>query len=185
MRRADRGGRWLALALVCASGGACVLDASAEVPPIAITLPGITLPGNPLGAALGDVALATTFTDEVGELALPAGLVREVRVLDIAVASSDGVTDLGFIRRLRVLIRGTGQAVAALDPVEVAAYDRDDRTLPAGATLLATGGAAANLLAQWNAQPLAFTVEATGVMPPAAWTIDVTMRVAVKIAVEP
>jgi hypothetical protein len=184
MRRPIDRGRWLLLA-ACAAGAGCVLDASAEVPPIEITEPGITLPGNPLGAALGEIALATTFTDEVGELALPAGLVREVRVLDIAVRSSDGVTDLGFIRRLRILVKGTAGAVAADAPVEVAVYDRDQHDLPAGARLVATGGAGANLLAQWNAQPLAFTVEATGAMPPADWTVDVTVRVAVAIEVEP
>jgi hypothetical protein len=178
-------GRWLALAAACAAAG-CVLDASAEVPPIALTERGITLPGNPLGAELGDVALATSYTDEVGDLALPAGIVREVHVLDIAVASSDGATDLGFIRSLRILLEGSADdAAAALAPVEVAAYARDERKLPAGARLVATGGAAANLVAHWNAQPLTFRIEATGAMPPAAWTVDVTVRVAVTIAVEP
>jgi hypothetical protein len=179
-----RGRSALLVGLACASG-ACVLDATAEVPPIAITQPHITLPGNPLSAALGDVALTTTFTDQLGQLPLPEGLVQDVRVLDIAVASSDRVTDLGFIRSLRILIKGTGAAVAAMPPAEVAVYERGDRSLPAGAKLVASGGATTNLLAHWNAQPLQFTVEVAGAMPPAAWTVDVTVRLGVTIAVDP
>jgi hypothetical protein len=169
-----------ALLLGLATTG-CVVSADADLPLVEISHPGVAVPALPAGDIDNDQSWSFTFTQAVGQLKVPSGLVPSVREVETLVSASDGVTDLGFIHDLRITVNGTGEGASGLAPSEVAVYQHPSAA-PTGPILVAPAGDTSRLLDHWKAQPLLFTVSVAGQLPADPWSIDLAVRVGLRLS---
>jgi hypothetical protein len=171
--------RFALLLALTATG--CVVSADADLPLVEISRPGIAVPALPAGDVDTDQSWSFSFSQVVGQLKVPAGLVPSVREVQTLVSATDGATDLGFIHDLRINVSGIGASASGLAPSEVAIYQHPSAA-PTGPVLVAPGGDTSQLLDHWKAQPLLFTVTVSGQLPPQPWSIDLAVRVGLTLS---
>jgi hypothetical protein len=168
--------RWIgtiaAGAVALASG--CALSAEGELPEVEVTQRDIAIPGAPLDADGGEVTLPVTFRQQPTRLGLQGATFSRVEILGIQIAATGGVTDLSFLRRLRVTATSPRAEAARRAPIEVVDYDRDAAT-EVGATLVLPSRPPADVTELWQDSSMLFTLEITGQLPTMAWSADVGM----------
>jgi hypothetical protein len=161
-------GLWLGLAAAAVSAG-CV-SAEGELADVDVTYGSLVFPG--AGAAAGREGTGSVpFRQKPPRLGLPKTAFESVRVLSITVTPTGGVSDLTFIRSARILATADGGDEA----IEIGRYERADDTdvMP---VLVMTNVAPVDVTSLWTATAITFTVEVTGVLPAAAWSADLVIK---------
>jgi hypothetical protein len=158
-----------ALGLALASG--CALSAEGELPEVEVTQRDIAIPGAPLDADGGEVTLPVTFRQQPPRLGLEGATFSRVEILGMQIAATGGVTDLSFLRRLRVTATSPKAEAARRAPIEVVNYQRAEGDI--GATLALPTGPPADVTELWQDSSMLFTLEITGQLPTVAWSADV------------
>ena len=158
------------LGLALASG--CALSAEGELPEVEVTQRDIAIPGAPLDADGGEVTLPVTFRQQPPRLGLEGATFSRVEVLGMQIAASGGVTDLSFLRRLRVTATSPKADAAKRAPIEIINYQRAVEG-DVGATLALPTAPPADVTELWQDSSMLFTLEITGQLPTVAWSADV------------
>jgi len=148
----------------------CALSAEATAPDIEVTERGLAVAGIPMAGRLGDVATQLSFTENLPSIDLPAGIDTSVKAVAIDLTATEGVTDLSFLRTLRVVMAPSAGTAA---PVELIDY-QNDGSATVGSVLTIPSKNPANILAEWNTKSAEFTIAVSGTLPEQSWKIDVT-----------
>jgi hypothetical protein len=179
--RLARRGRLAVAVLFVAGGGAlgsgCVLSAEGELPDVEVTTRDVAIPAAPLEAleAGRDVAIAVSFRQKPERAGLSKSNFAQVRVLSVQVTAKSGVSDLAFLRSLRVVATSPEATNMGLAPVEIARYERNGAA--GGTTLSIPSDPPADITQLWRSSEIVFTLQAVGQMPTVAWTADVGLHV--------
>ena len=96
----------------------CALSAEASVPDIEITQHGIAVAGIPMAGRLGDVATQLSFMENLPSIDLPAGIDTTVKAVAVDLTATEGVTDLSFLRTLRVVMAPSAGTAAPVELIE-------------------------------------------------------------------
>jgi hypothetical protein len=164
-----------AFALLSLSTGACMMQVEATVPEVEITQHDLKFDGVPLAAALGDVSVSKSFSQQHQRLELPDGLDTEVKALGVTLTAKSGIENFDFIKELRVTMSDDVHA-----PVELIDYTRVDGA-PSTNVLTMESKNPVNTLDQWKTDSATFTIEIAGALPPQDWKVDLSVRFAGKI----
>jgi hypothetical protein len=166
-----------ALVLFTAGAGGCMLSVEAQVPDIEVTEKNVMFAGVPATSLIGDVSMISSYSQKHPTLDLPAGLTSEVKVLDISLTATQGITNFDFIHLLRVSMSGDGDDTSAVELID---YQKDP-TATTGAVLTMPCTNPVNTLAQLKSDSTLFTIDVAGTLPTADWAVDVSVRFAGKI----
>jgi hypothetical protein len=151
------------LALVALPAFGCI-GAEADIPDIQVTQQGIAFEGAPVAGVEGSVT--TSYSQAHTKVDLPAGFEPEVKTLSVTIRAASGVADLSFIQHFRITMAPSDGGAA----IELGSYDQAG-TAPGKAIALTTLNPA-NILDAWKTDTAIFTLEVTGMLPTAAWTVD-------------
>jgi hypothetical protein len=164
----------MALLALAAPGltGACALSAEGDLPEVEVTERDIAIPAAPLDADGGEVTLTVGFRQAPVQLGLEGAKFSRVEILGLQIAATGGVSELTFLRRLRVTVTSPEASAAGRAPIEAVRYQRaaEDEV---GATLLVPSRPAADVTELWKGSALLFALEFTGQLPTVAWSADV------------
>jgi hypothetical protein len=166
----------LGLALFGFLAGGCVLAAEAELPDVEVMNHGIAIPAAPPEADSDVVSLSVTFKQKPNRVGLAKDAFRDVKILAVQLATTSGLNDLGFVHALRITATTKEAEAAGKKPVVIAQYTRGTKT-STGPSLEIPTDPPADITELWRANEVAFTLDATGVLPTVPWTADVGMRV--------
>lgn len=162
------------VSVLVASAGGCALSVEAEIPEIEVTHRGLMFEGAPIEIP-GEISMTKSFSQEHDKLDFPEGLGAEVKTLSITLKATSGVSDLSFIRYLRISMSGHEGHSA----IELGTYDADiDGS--SGAEITLTTLNPVNVLDAWKTESATFTLEVAGSLPTSSWTADITVRFAGK-----
>jgi hypothetical protein len=150
----------------------CALSAEGELPEVEVTERDIAIPAAPLDADGGEVTVAVAFRQPPVQVGLQGATFSRVHILGMQIAATGGVSDLTFLRRLRVTVTSPEADAARLAPVEVTRYQREAGE-EVGATLLVPTRPPADVTDLWKGSELVFLLEITGQLPTVAWSADV------------
>jgi hypothetical protein len=160
--------------ILAASTGGCALSVEAEIPEVEITHRGLMFEAAPIEIP-GEIAVSKSFSQEHGKLEFPEGLESEVKTLAITLKATSGVSDLSFIRYLRISMSAGAEHPA----IELGTYDADtDRS--SGPHITLTTLNPVNVLDAWKTESATFTLDVAGSLPTRSWTADITVRFAGK-----
>lgn len=161
------------VSVLAASTGGC-LSVEAEIPEVEITHRDLMFEGAPIEIP-GEIAVTKSFSQEHGKLEFPEGLESEVKTLAVTLKATSGVSDLSFIRYLRISMSAGAEHPA----IELGTYDADtDASSGAEITLKTLNPV--NVLDAWKTESATFTLEVAGSLPTRSWTADITVRFAGK-----
>jgi hypothetical protein len=163
-------------AAVNASGLGCVIAAEAELPDVEVASEGIAVPAAPAEADGNDVALTVGFRQKPNRAGLAKSSFSEVHVLSVNLKSSGGVSDLAFLKSLRVTATSTEAEAAGRPPIEISRYARVGAK-SVGPALQMSTDPPADITELWKAKELIFSLEVAGQLPTVPWTADVSLRV--------
>ncbi len=165
-------------ATLLASG--CAFSIDGELPNMTVSQQDVWFAPAPAHVDLGEQSLKITYTPAKTKLALPRDAFAEVKPLSVSVVPKRGVSDLTFVRSLRVSISTADPSIANPPaPVEIARYERDaDDNF---ADIIAPSSPGADLTDLWRAGNYTVTVEATGLLPQVGWSVDVNLNLSAKI----
>ena len=155
--------------------GGCALSAEGELPEVEVTEHDIAIPAAPLDADGGEVTQAVVFRQKPTRLGLEGASFSRVQILGFQLAATGGVTDLGFLRRLRVLATSLQAQAMGRAPVEAVRYQHSGE-VEVGPTLILPSEPPADVTELWRGTELIFTIEITGQLPTVAWSADVGLR---------
>jgi hypothetical protein len=164
-----------ALLVIALATGNCIISAEGELPDVEVTERDVAIPAAPLEADGSDVAISVVFKQKPARAGLPKDSFSEVRVLSVGVTAKSGISDLAFLKGLRVTATSAEATAAGFAPVEIARFERNGSS-GAGPTLLIAADPPADVTALWKSTEVVFTLAAVGQMPTTAWTADVGMR---------
>ena len=164
------------LALTLGAGG-CMVSVEAEIPDVEVTQKGLQFAGVPIGSALGDVSMSSTFSQEHDALDLPEGLTSEVKALEVSLTAREGITDFGFVRYLRLTMSDDSDNANAIELIN---YERDSSVPPSG-VLKVIAANPVNALEKLKTKSAQFTIEVAGTLPDHDWAADVTVRFGGKV----
>lgn len=170
----------LALVLCLTSG--CALSVEADLPDVEITQPDVQVPAVPAEAQLNDTSVAVPFVLSVHDrLRLRRDSYHEVRVREVRLTARTGVTDLSFLRALRITVAGGEPGQTTTAPVEIARYDGN---APASPTLVLPRNPPADVTAPFRADTQLVIIELAGTLPPRAWSADISVRLSATVRPE-
>ncbi len=175
-RQKPRAPALLGLALLAG----CALSAEGELPEVEVTERDLAIPAAPAEADGNEVSLAVSFRQQPARVGLQGASFSKVRVLGVQIATTGGLDDLSFLRRLRITATSPKAEAAREAPIEVAAYERSDDA-EVGATLTLTTDPPVDVTELWKDASLLFTLHITGELPTVAWSADVGMSFAATI----
>ena len=163
---------WLTslLAAALAAAGGCSLSVEADVSDVAVTQHDIAIAGLPMAGRLGDVSTHFSFTETLPALNLPTGTQSNLRSAKVDFVAKKGVTDLSFVKALRVTMTANGSDA----PLELLNYEKADGAV-VGATLSVDSLNTIDLLAQWKDKAV-FDIQVAGTLPEADWAVDLTVH---------
>jgi hypothetical protein len=166
-----------ALALASLSAGGCMLQVEADVPEVEVTQHDVVFQGvaAPAAAALGDVSLTQSFSQQHQKLELPAGLTTEVKAMGVTLSAKSGIDNFDFLKNLRVTMSdGVHPAVELIDYQAV-------EGAPSTNVLTIESANPVNTLDEWKTDSATFTLEVAGALPSSDWSLDVSVRFAGKL----
>ncbi|HEY0715804.1 MAG TPA: hypothetical protein VGF45_24180, partial [Polyangia bacterium] len=103
----------------------CVIAGEAELPDLEVVNSGITIPAAPPEADGSEVALTVAFQQKPNRAGLASNSFQDVHVNAVTVVATAGISDLSFVRSLRILASNpTAPAAKRQAPVEIARYQR-------------------------------------------------------------
>ena len=164
------------LALTLGAGG-CMVSVEAEIPDVEVTQRGLSFAGVPVGSALGDVSMTTSFSQEHDALDLPQGLTSEVKALEVSLTAKEGISDFGFVRYLRLTMSDDSNNTSAIELIN---YERDS-SVPPSNVLKMIAANPVNALEKWKTKSALFTIDVAGALPDHDWVADITVRFGGKI----
>jgi hypothetical protein len=164
------------IALALGAGG-CMVSVEAEIPDVEVTQKGLSFAGVPIGSALGDVSMTTSFSQEHDALDLPQGLTSEVKALEVSLTAKEGISDFGFVRYLRLTMSDDSDNTNAIELIN---YERDS-SVPASNVLKMIAANPVNTLEKWKTKSALFTIDVAGTLPEHDWVADITVRFGGKI----
>ncbi len=162
------------LASVAAMGG-CVFGMEADLPEIELTQSGLRFPAAPPLVTAGEAMVSARFITRTGRFELPAGAKTQVKSSHATLSSLSTGADLGFIRSVRVTVKGLGTGAPAIEPAEIARYERIPGAPAVGPVLTASAGVTSTLFEHWKAPQLQFTIELAGTLPDREWLGDLSV----------
>ncbi len=173
--RATQRGLLVPVVVVLGLSG-CLASAEAQIENVEVSQRGMSFPGIPQGALLGDVSTSYVFAIKPAKLSLPRAVRTEIVAADVTLRATSGVLDLAFIRTLRMTVQGkiVDSDLPELQPTQLAVYERSGDGV-VGPVLTMPNRDASNLLEHWKASTLLFTLEVAGTMPTLDWTADLTI----------
>jgi hypothetical protein len=123
--------------------------------------------------------MAKSFTQKKKKIEFPDGLASEVKTLSVSLRATGGVSDLAFIKYMRVTMAADDDSPA----IELGVYEPAPGTV-AGAEISLTTLNPVNVFEAWNTDSAKFTLEIVGALPEHDWTGDVTAHFSGKIRYE-
>jgi hypothetical protein len=169
----------LSAALLSLAAAGCGIGVEADVSDIQVTQRGLKFSGVAGASLAGDLSMAKSFTKEQKKIDFPDGLASEVKTLSVSLRAASGVTDLSFIKYMRVTMAADDGRAA----IELGVYEPRPGAV-AGAEISLTTLNPVNVFEAWNADRAKFTLEIVGTLPEHDWTGDVTAHFSGKIRYE-
>lgn len=169
-----------AAALTSAPG--CALSVEGELPAIEVTRRDIRIPAAPAeGRRLPDATVAVpVFVEPHDRLVLPREAYESVKIREVVLTARSGVSDLSFVRVLRMTINSLEGHSAGAAPVEMVTYERTQAYT--GPVLAIPATPPAEVVTPWRAPTVVINIEVTGTLPEEPWVLDVTARMAATIS---
>jgi hypothetical protein len=161
----------LVAALMVAALAGCA-QVEAEVPAAQVTQKGVAFYGMDSGAWSGEVSGTQSFTLSSDNLSWVKDLNSKVYLTEIDLRATSGVMDLGFVHFAHVTMADADQAGQTVELVE---YTRPEAYTPSP-LLVAPTPYPIDLSLIWTAKRILVTLTVAGVLPEAAWTVDVTLH---------
>jgi len=160
-----------ALSLAVWTGG-CVLSAEGDLPDVEVTQRDIEIPAAPPEADGTDILLAVSFEQKPPRAGINRDAFSDVHVTRVFLSAQSGVSELSFLKSLRVLATTAEAEAAGFAPIEIGNYQQ-----PAGGG----GGTFIELISDppidvtelWRSKRVKFTLEVFGRLPPVAWTANI------------
>jgi hypothetical protein len=152
------------------AGAGCALSVEAEIPEVTVTQRGLTFKGVP-DFGIGDVSMEKSFSQDHSKIELPDGLDSEVKTLAVTLRATSGVSDMSFLKLLRVTMSSANIA----EPVELGSYE----AVPGAAATNEINLTSLNpidIFDAWNTDSATFTLQLAGSLPTTDWTADVIVR---------
>jgi len=171
-----------ALLLASAVGPGCALSVEGELPAIDITRKDIRIPAIPAEGRRTpeQTVMVPVFVEPHDRLVLPRESYESVKVHNVALTAKSGVSDMSFVRTLRLTISSLEDHSAKQPPLEMARYERG-ATPDHSPTLTITNDPPTEVVAAWKADVVVIGIEVSGVLPDGAWVLDVTARMSATI----
>ena len=164
-----------AFAVLSFAAGGCMVKVEADVPEVEITQHDVIFAGVPQAATIGDVSLTQSYSQQHQRLELPSGLDTEVKALGVTLAAKSGIDNFDFLKNMQLTMSdGVHPAVQLID------YQRVDGA-PSTNVLTIESANPVNTLDEWKTDTATFTVTMAGALPPADWSLDVSVRFAGKL----
>jgi hypothetical protein len=183
-RRAKRaaGPAAVALAIAAAAGPAgCAFSVEGELPSVTVTHADLMFPPAPRGPESGEQTVAVSFVQTRPKLALPREAFHEVSASGATFVAKSGVTDLAFVRSVRITLATLDDHLAGLEPIEIARYHRTESAPGARLEALPPGDAPVDVTSIWKAQNYVLGIEISGVPPAGFWTADLSVHLGAQI----
>jgi hypothetical protein len=153
-----------------AAASGCTISVEAEIPEVTVTQRNLMFQGVP-DFGIGDVSMEKSFSQDHGKIEMPDGLDSEIKTLGVTLRATSGVSDMSFIKLLRVTMSSANVA----EPVELGSYELSPGA-PASNEIHLTSLNPLNVFEAWNADMATFTLQVAGSLPTTAWTADVIVR---------
>jgi hypothetical protein len=166
------------LAVLVALASACSPSFEADVPDVEITQHGLTMPGVPAAAQMGDVSVTSSFAFSSCTTAWAKRLNSEVFAHKVTIATSERPSDLSFIALARVTARDPGRPESATVLLD---YARTDGMPPSSAIEVGMP-TPIDITSLWSADQVVIELQAAGQLPEQDWTVDVTLSLSGKIS---
>jgi hypothetical protein len=156
----------------------CVIAGEAEIADLEVLNSGISIPAAPPEADGTDVTLAVNFQQKPNRAGLASGAFEAVHVNAVNLVATAGISDLSFVRSLRIFVSNPNAAPAnRRAPVEIAHYERSAASQSPSRSLAIANTPPADVTDLWKGDEVTFTLEVSGQMPTVPWTADVGLRV--------
>ncbi|HEY0706627.1 MAG TPA: hypothetical protein VGG33_07515 [Polyangia bacterium] len=163
--------------LACVVSTGCVIAGEAELPDLEVVNSGIAIPAAPPEADGSEVTLSVSFRQKPNRAGLASNNFRDVRVNAVNLEATAGISDLSFVRSLRILANNPSAATNERKaPVEIARYERAAGH-NVGRSIEIANTPPADVTALWKGDEVNFTLEVSGQMPTLPWAADVGLRV--------
>jgi hypothetical protein len=169
----------LSAALLSVAAAGCGIGVEADVADVQVIQRGLKFKGVPGASLAGDLAMAKSFTQKKKKIEFPDGLASEVKTLSVSLRATGGVSDLAFIKYMRVTMAPDDDTAA----IELGVYEPTPGTV-AGAEISLTTLNPVNVFEAWNTDSAKFTLEIVGALPEHDWTGDVIAHFSGKIRYE-
>jgi hypothetical protein len=152
-----------------------------NLPDVEVVQHDVAIPAVPLEARVGEPSISLpTFMEPHDHLSLDRTSYSSVKVREVEITAKSGVSDLSFIRELRITMNGVQGYFAGTGAVEIARYSRD--TDPqTGATLLLQSNPPAEVVVPWRDPLSVVVIDFKGTLPDEKWIVDVTVRLSAKL----
>lgn len=159
----------------------CVLSAEGEIPEVEVVQENVAFPGAPRA---GEESLTIPVTQSVPRFQISSDNFDQVTVQEVSIAARSGVTDLSFIRTLRISVN-TAQGHARGEPgIGIAQYERAAGAPPVGPTLVIPSAPPADVVRVWQARTVVVVTEFVGDLPAQAWSADLGVRYAARLSLD-
>jgi hypothetical protein len=163
--------------VLAALASACAPSFEADVPDVEITQHGLTMPGVPAAAQLGEVSVTSSFSFSSCTTAWAKRLNSEVFAHKVTIATSESSSDLSFIALARVTARDPGRAESATALLDYARIDG----MPPSSDIEVGMPTPIDITRLWSADQVIIELQAAGQLPEQDWTVDVTLHLSGKI----
>jgi hypothetical protein len=155
----------------------CVIAGEAELPDLEVVNSGIAIPAAPAEADGSEVTLAVNFRQKPNRAGLARNNFEDVRVYAVNLEATAGISDLSFVRSLRILASdAAASSTEKKSPVEIGRYERGAKR-STGRSIEIANTPPADVTDLWKSDEVNFTLEVSGQMPTLPWTADVGLRV--------
>jgi hypothetical protein len=171
-----------ALALVAALVAGCAFSVDGELPAVTVTYEDLKIPPAPPAVDGAEHSITLPFTMDRPKLRLPRDAFHEVYAFGMSMTAKAGVSDLSFIRTLRVTLTSPERQREGLPPFEIARYERDEGGDLVGPILKATALMPADITPAFGASVHQLGLEATGHMPGTPWLADLSFFLGAKVS---
>src|SRR6185503_11583242 len=148
----------------------CTISVEAEIPEVTVTQRNLMFQGVP-NLGIGDVSMEKSYSQDHGKIEMPEGLDSEIKTLAVTLRATSGVSDLSFLKLLRVTMSNAKIA----EPVELGSYEAIPGAAPSNEINL-TSLNPVDVFEAWNADSATFTLQLAGALPSTGWTGDVIVK---------
>jgi hypothetical protein len=186
MNRTTRGGGLAFAGCLAALASGCALSVEGELPDIEVTQHDLVIPGAPAETGGTDPTVSIpSFLQPRDHLALDSASYKSVKVQRVIITSKGSkVTDMSFVRALRMSMGGVKNLLGVNTPAEIVRYQRPAAVVKGtlGRILDMPSSPPAEVIDAWRDPQSLITLEVQGTLPEETWTVDVTVHLSATLS---